>query len=122
MSELYFWSIKNSSDFIENLRLRNFQVSQISSFDFSILYDLFASWSYQNKSVVSGQLVFQQRVKFTSVLRLQQNFYQRKIWLVGLASYVKLLLSSWKTYNYVQFNGMVYQQIVGIPMGTNCVI
>ena len=21
---------------------------------------------------------------------------------------------------YVQFDGMVYQQIVGIPMGTNC--
>ena len=21
---------------------------------------------------------------------------------------------------YVQFNGMIYQQIVGIPMGTNC--
>ena len=38
---------------------------------------------------------------------------------VGLAwSYMKLLLSSWKT--YVQFDGMVYQQIVGIPMGTNC--
>ena len=33
---------------------------------------------------------------------------------VGLAlSYVKLLLS------YVHFEGMVYQQIVGIPMGTN---
>ena len=41
---------------------------------------------------------------------------------VGLAlSYVKLLLSSWKIYTlYVQFDGMVYQQIVGIPMGTNC--
>ena len=38
---------------------------------------------------------------------------------VGLArSYVKLLLSSWKTY-YVQFDGMVYQQKVWIPMGTN---
>ena len=38
---------------------------------------------------------------------------------VGLArSYVKFLLSSWKT--YVQFDGMVYQQIMGIPMGTNC--
>ena len=23
-------------------------------------------------------------------------------------------------YTYVQFEGMVYQQIVGIPMGTNC--
>ena len=39
---------------------------------------------------------------------------------VGLAlSYVQLLLSSWKNI-YVQFDGMVYQQIVGIPMGTNC--
>ena len=38
---------------------------------------------------------------------------------VGLElSYVKLLLSSWKT--YVQFEGMIYQQIVGIPMDTNC--
>ena len=39
---------------------------------------------------------------------------------VGLArSYVKLLLSSWKTY-MCNLIGKVYQQIVGIPMGTNC--
>ena len=54
----YFWSIKNSSDVMEKLRLRNFQGSQVSSFDFSSLYTL-----PQSKSVVSGQLVFQQRVK-----------------------------------------------------------
>ena len=34
----YFWSIKNSSEVFENLRLQNFQVSQVSSFDFSTLY------------------------------------------------------------------------------------
>ena len=34
----YFWSIKNSSEVIEMLRLRNFQGSQLSSFDFSTLY------------------------------------------------------------------------------------
>ena len=34
----YFWSIKNSSEVIEKLRLRNFQGSQVSSFDFSSLY------------------------------------------------------------------------------------
>ena len=34
----YFWSIKNSSEVIEKLRLRNFRGSQVSSFDFSILY------------------------------------------------------------------------------------
>ena len=33
----YFWSIKNSSEVIEKLRLRNFRGSQISSFDFSTL-------------------------------------------------------------------------------------
>ena len=33
----YFWSIKNSSEVIENLRLRNFQGSQVSSVDFSAI-------------------------------------------------------------------------------------
>ena len=40
---------------------------------------------------------------------------------VGLArSYVKLLLSSWKTY-MSNLMAMAYQQIVGIPMDTNYV-
>ena len=34
----YFWSIKNSSEVIEKLRLRNFRGSHVSSFDFSTLY------------------------------------------------------------------------------------
>ena len=34
----YFWSIKNSSEVIEKLRLRNFKGSQVSFFDFSTLY------------------------------------------------------------------------------------
>ena len=34
----YFWSIKNSSDVIEKLRLCNFQGFRVSSFDFSTLY------------------------------------------------------------------------------------
>ena len=52
----YFWSIKNSSEVIEKLRLRNFQDSQVSSFDFSTLYTSL-------QSVVSCLMVFQQRVK-----------------------------------------------------------
>ena len=39
---------------------------------------------------------------------------------VGLAvSYVNVLLFSWKI--YMQFEGMVYHEIAGIPMDTNCV-
>ena len=59
----FFWSIKNSSEVIEKLQLRNFQGSQVSSLDFFYLIHLIATWSYQSKSAVSGQLVFQQRVK-----------------------------------------------------------
>ena len=59
-----FWSIKNTSEVIEKLRLRNFQGSLESIF-FRLFYfiNLIATWSYQIKSVVSGKLVFQQRVK-----------------------------------------------------------
>ena len=35
---IYFWSIKNYSEDIKKLRLRNFHGSQVSSFDFATLY------------------------------------------------------------------------------------
>ena len=61
--------------------------------------------------------------KRTSVLQIRRDFSPTRNMTrinVGLApSLVKLLLSSWKNV-YVQFDCMVYQQIVRIPMGTNC--
>ena len=62
--------------------------------------------------------------KLTSVRQMRRDFsptINMTRMHVGLAlSYVKLLLSSLKKKIYVQFDGMVYQQIVGIPMGTSC--
>ena len=58
----------------------------------------------------------------TSVLHLRQDFLTTRNMTrkdVGLARRnVKFLLSSWK--HIGQFDGMIYQHIVGIPMGTNC--
>ena len=80
----YFWSIKDSSDVVEGLRLRNFQGSQVSSFDFSTLYTSLPSQ------------------KRTSVLQIRRDFSPTRHMTrinVGLAlSLVKLLLSSWKIY------------------------
>ena len=98
----YFWSIKNSSEVIEKLRLRNFRGSQVSSFDFSTLYislphDLIkakvlslVNWCFSRESktylCTSAKAVF---LATRNTTRIN----------VGLArSYVKLLLSSWKTY------------------------
>ena len=49
----YFWSIKNSSEVIEKLRLRNFQGSQVIVFLFFYFIHILATWSHQSKSVVS---------------------------------------------------------------------
>ena len=63
--------------------------------------------------------------KRTSVLQLRQGFlatrnmtiYKYKCWSCAeLCEAFTFLMDN----IYVQFDGMVYQQIVGIPMGTNC--
>ena len=63
--------------------------------------------------------------KRTSVLQKRRAFLVTRSMTrinVGLAlSYVKLSLSSWKTYTCIQFEGSFYQQIVlGISISTNC--
>ena len=62
--------------------------------------------------------------KLTSVRQIRRDFSPTRNMTrahVGFAlSYVKLLLSSWKIYMCNLMACMVYQQIVGIPMGINC--
>ena len=117
----YFWSIKNSSEVIEKLRL-----SEFSGIFFKLFYfiHLIATWSYQSKSVVSCQLVFKQRVKTYLCTSVKAGFFSNKkydsykCWFCAeiCDAFTFLIENNY----YVQFDGMVYQQIVGIPMGTNC--
>ena len=105
---------------IEKLRLRNFQGSQASSFDFSTLYtslphDLIKAkvlsldnWCFNRESPVrtSDKAGFFSNKKYNSY----------KCWTCAeLCEASTFLMEN----IYVQFEGMVYQQIVGIPMGTN---
>ena len=98
----YFWSIKNSSEVIEKLRPRNFQGSQVFSFDFSTLYtslphDLIKAkvlslviWCFNRES--KTYLFPSDKVGFLATRSMTRIN-------VGLAlRYKKLLLSSWKTY------------------------
>ena len=119
----YFWSIKNSSEVIEKLRLRNFQGSQVSSFDFSTLYtslphDLIkakvlslVTWCFNRES--KTYLCSSDKAGFFS----NKKYDSYKCWTCAeLCEAFTFLMEN----IYVQFEGMVYQQIVGIPMGTNC--
>ena len=88
----YFWSIKNSSEVIEKLRLRNFQGSQVSSFDFSTPHcHMILS---KQKCCLWSTGVSTESQNLTSVLHLRQDSLARRNMTridVGLArSYVKL--------------------------------
>ena len=67
--------------------------------------------------------MFQQSQKRTSVLLTKRAFFSNKKYdsyecmtCAELCEAFTFLIDN----IYVQFEGMVYQQIVGIPMGTNC--
>ena len=98
----YFWSIKNSSKVIEKLRLRNFQCSQVSYFDFSTLYTSLPHDLIKDKVLSLVKWCFNRESKRTSVLQIRRDFSPTRHMTpvnVGLAlSLVKLLLSSWKIY------------------------
>ena len=46
-------------------------------------------------------------------------YYSYKCWICAELCEAFIFLME-NIYTYVQFEGMIYQQIVGIPMGTNC--
>ena len=114
---------KNSSEAIEKLRPRNFQGSQVSSFDFSTLYtslphDLIkakvfslVNWCFNRESKV--YLCTSDKAGFF----INKKYDSYKCWTcTELCEAFTFLIEN----IYVQFEGMVHQQIVGIPMGTNC--
>ena len=119
----YFWSIKNSSEVVEKLRLRNFQGSQVSSFDFSTLYTSLPHDLIKAKVLSLVNWCFNRESKSYLCTSLKAGFFSNKkydsyrCWSCAeLCEAFTFLMEN----IYVQFDDMVYQQIVGIPMGTNC--
>ena len=88
-----FWSIKNSSEVIKKLRLRNFQGFQVSSFDFLLYTPHCHMILSKQKCCLWSTGVSTESQKLTSVLHLSQDLLATRNMTridVGLArSYVK---------------------------------
>ena len=116
----YFWSIKNSSEVIKKLRLRNFQGSQVSYFDFSTLYTSLPHDLIKAKVLSLVNCCFNRESKTYLCTSDKAGFFSNKkydsysCWTCNeLCEAFTYLMDNL----YVQFDGMVYKQIVGIPMG-----
>ena len=121
----YFWSIKNSSEVIGKLRLRNFQGSPISSFDFSTLYTSLPHDLIKAKVLSLVKWCFNRESKTYLCITDKAGFFSNKkydsytCW-TCTEIYEAFTFLMENIYMYVQFDGMVYQQIGGIPIGPNC--
>ena len=111
----YFWSIKNSSEVIEKLRLRNFQGSQVSSFDFSTLYTSLPHDLIKAKVLSLVNCCFNRESKSYLCTSLKAGFFSNKkydsyrCW--SCAELCEAFTFPMENI-YMQFDGMVYQQIV----------
>ena len=119
----YFWSIKNSSEIIEKLRLRNFRGSRVFSFDFSTLYTSLPNDLIKAKVLSLVNWCFNRESKTHLCISVKagrfsnKKYDSNKCWSCAeLCEAFTFLMEN----IFVQFDIMVYQQIVGIPMGANC--
>ena len=100
-----------------------FQGSQVSSFDFSTLYTSLPHDLIKAKVLSLVNWCFNRESKSYLCTSLKAGFFSNKkydsyrCWSCAeLCEAFTFLMEN----IYVQFDGMVYQQIVGFPMGTNC--
>ena len=122
----HMWILKNSKDLLDNLKSRSFsQESSIKTFDFSTLYTTlphdklknplketihkaFSHRNYGSKFVVLGY----NSTYFSNTIQKGKTCYSEE----QVISMLEFLIDN----IFVSFGGTLFQQVVGIPMGTNC--
>ena len=118
-----FWSIKNSSDVLEKLKLRRFQASSISTYDFSTLYTTLPHHLIKNKLCELIQWTFGRENKLYLACNGYRTFFTNDkpsnyiLWSCEtVCDALNFLLDN----IFIRYGQTIYRQVVGIPMGTNC--
>ena len=122
----HMWILKNSKDLLDNLKSRSFsQVSSIKTFDFSTLYTTLPHDKLKTRLKDTIHKAFSHRnygSKFV-VLGYNSTYFSNKIH-KGKTCYSEEQVISMLEFLidniFVSFGGTLFQQVVGIPMGTNC--
>ena len=122
------WILKNSKELLEHLKSPNFNnITSIKSFDFSTLYTTIPHDKLKSRlaSIIRNSFMFKKgnrRCKYL-VLGHEESYFvkehsdsKHKYSEDDIIKMLEFLVDI-----FVDFAGKVFQQIVGIPMGTNCV-
>ena len=121
------WNLKNSKDLLDNLKSRSFsQVSSIKTLDFSTLHTTLPHDKLNTRLKETIHKAFSHRNDGSTcvVLGYNSTYFSNKIQ-KGKTCYseeqVISMLEFFIDNIFVSFGGALFQQIFGIPMGTNCV-
>ena len=120
------WILKNSQDLLDNLQSRSFShVSSIKTFDFSTLYTTLPHDKLKTRLKETIRKAFSHRIHGSKCVVLGYNsIYFAKKNQKGQTCYSEEQVISMLEFLidniFVSFGGTLIQQVVGIPMGTNC--
>ena len=119
-----FWSIKNSSEILDKLKARDFNATSLSTYDFSTLYTTLPHNLIKDKLIDLIERVSQREGSPYLACNDRNAFF---------TSENPKKYHAWKCQNvcdamtflldniFIRFGTKLYRQVVGIPMGTNCV-
>ena len=122
------WILKNSKELLEHLQSPNFNhITSIKSFDFSTLYTTIPHHKLKSRlaTIIRNSFIHKngnRRYKFLVLGREGPYFVKEhsdsknKYTEDDIVNVLEFLVDN----IFVVFGGKVFQQIVGIPMGTNC--
>jgi hypothetical protein len=120
------WILKDSRDLLDNLESRSFsQVSSVRAFDFSTLYAALPHGRLKARlgETVHGAFSHGGCGSKFIVLGCSSTYFSNKIH-KGKTCYSEEQVISMLEFlidnMFVSFGGTLFQQVVGIPMGTNC--
>ena len=119
----YFWSIKNSNDVLNKFKSKNFQVSKLSTYDFSTLYTTLSHHLIKdnlidliNRSFIRENTQYlacnEECAFFTSGVYNNHTLWSCQ----KVCDALVYLLDN----IFIRFGTKLYRQTIGIPMGTNC--
>ena len=124
------WILKNSKTLLDNLKSRSLKtVSSISTYDFSTLYTTIPHVQLKSRlaSLIKDSFFNKngkRRYQFLVINKGPDSGYFVKEYSDSKFKYTENDIISMVNFLidniYVEFGGVIFQQTIGIPMGTNC--
>ena len=120
------WILKNSKELLNSLKASS-HVSSIKTYDFSTLYTTIPhdKLKLRLRDIITGTFVTKkgnQRYKYIVVKHNHAYFVKdesdakQKFTHTDIIQMLNFLIDN----IYIEFGGIIFQQTIGIPMGTNC--